>query len=49
MSSSYDFTVRLWNLESGDQVKLLTGHEDQVGNQESQKKTKKIEFNSKIC
>ncbi|XP_037544478.1 coronin-7 [Nematolebias whitei] len=30
VSSSYDFTVRLWNLESGDQVKLLTGHEDQV-------------------
>ena len=31
VSSSYDMTVRLWNLESGEQVKLLTGHEDQVG------------------
>uniref|UniRef100_A0A3Q3AQR6 Coronin n=1 Tax=Kryptolebias marmoratus TaxID=37003 RepID=A0A3Q3AQR6_KRYMA len=30
VSSSYDFTVRLWNLESGEQVKVLTGHEDQV-------------------
>uniref|UniRef100_A0A8C6TIH6 Coronin n=1 Tax=Neogobius melanostomus TaxID=47308 RepID=A0A8C6TIH6_9GOBI len=30
VSSSYDLTVRLWNLDSGDQVKLLTGHEDQV-------------------
>ncbi|KAM6904962.1 coronin-7-like isoform 1-T1 [Xenentodon cancila] len=30
VSSSYDLTVRLWNLESGEQVKLLTGHEDQV-------------------
>ncbi|KAM9392654.1 coronin-7 [Pholidichthys leucotaenia] len=29
-SSSYDLTVRLWNLEDGEQVKLLTGHEDQV-------------------
>ncbi|XP_067471511.1 coronin-7 isoform X1 [Thunnus thynnus] len=30
VSSSYDLTVRLWNMESGEQVKLLTGHEDQV-------------------
>uniref|UniRef100_A0A8D0A6C3 Coronin n=1 Tax=Sander lucioperca TaxID=283035 RepID=A0A8D0A6C3_SANLU len=30
VSSSYDLTVRLWNLESGEQVKLLTGHQDQV-------------------
>ncbi|KAM7371987.1 hypothetical protein PAMP_009187 [Pampus punctatissimus] len=30
VSSSYDFTVRLWNLDSREQVKLLTGHEDQV-------------------
>lgn len=31
VSSSYDLTVRLWNLESGEQVKILTGHQDQVG------------------
>lgn len=30
VSSSYDLTVRLWNLESREQVKLLTGHQDQV-------------------
>ncbi|XP_045885584.1 coronin-7-like isoform X1 [Micropterus dolomieu] len=30
VSSSYDLTVRLWNLETGEQVKLLTGHQDQV-------------------
>ncbi|XP_043955902.1 coronin-7-like isoform X2 [Gambusia affinis] len=30
VSSSYDLTVRLWNLESGEQVKILTGHQDQV-------------------
>eukprot|EP00064_Thunnus_orientalis_P012365 superscaffoldBa00001888_g12400 len=30
VSSSYDLTVRLWNMESGEQVKLLSGHEDQV-------------------
>lgn len=30
VSSSYDLTVRLWSLDSGEQVKLLTGHEDQV-------------------
>ncbi|XP_061604705.1 coronin-7-like isoform X1 [Phyllopteryx taeniolatus] len=29
-SSSYDLTVRLWNLEDGEQVQLLTGHQDQV-------------------
>lgn len=30
VSSSYDLTVRLWNMESGEQVKVLTGHQDQV-------------------
>ncbi|KAJ0001383.1 hypothetical protein NQD34_006403 [Periophthalmus magnuspinnatus] len=30
VSSSYDLTVRLWNLESGEEVKVLSGHEDQV-------------------
>ncbi|XP_051905594.1 coronin-7-like isoform X1 [Hippocampus zosterae] len=30
VSSSYDLTVRLWNLEDGEQVQLLTGHRDQV-------------------
>uniref|UniRef100_A0A8D3DBA1 Coronin n=1 Tax=Scophthalmus maximus TaxID=52904 RepID=A0A8D3DBA1_SCOMX len=30
VSSSYDLTVRLWNLESGGEVKILTGHQDQV-------------------
>ncbi|XP_075999218.1 coronin-7 [Genypterus blacodes] len=30
VSSSYDFTIRLWDLESGEQVNLLTGHQDQV-------------------
>ncbi|XP_068191934.1 coronin-7-like isoform X1 [Antennarius striatus] len=29
-SSSYDLTVRLWNLDSGDEVKVLTGHQDQI-------------------
>uniref|UniRef100_G3PBH3 Coronin n=2 Tax=Gasterosteus aculeatus aculeatus TaxID=481459 RepID=G3PBH3_GASAC len=29
-SSSYDLTVRLWNLEAEEQVKLLTGHQDQI-------------------
>uniref|UniRef100_A0AAZ3PZ70 Coronin n=1 Tax=Oncorhynchus tshawytscha TaxID=74940 RepID=A0AAZ3PZ70_ONCTS len=29
-SSSYDQTVRLWNLESGDEVKVLRGHQDQI-------------------
>ncbi|XP_061701772.1 coronin-7-like isoform X1 [Syngnathoides biaculeatus] len=29
-SSSYDLTVRLWNLRDGEQVRLLTGHQDQV-------------------
>ncbi|KAM9783455.1 coronin-7-like isoform X1 [Syngnathus typhle] len=29
-SSSYDLTVRLWNLREGRQVQLLTGHRDQV-------------------
>lgn len=31
VSSSYDSTVRLWNLESEEEVKVLTGHQDQVG------------------
>lgn len=31
MSSSYDSTVRLWNLDSEEEVKVLTGHQDQVG------------------
>lgn len=31
VSSSYDFTVRLWNLESAQEVKVLKGHQDQVG------------------
>lgn len=30
VSSSYDLTVRLWSLDSGEEVKVLTGHEDQV-------------------
>uniref|UniRef100_A0A667YQK2 Coronin n=1 Tax=Myripristis murdjan TaxID=586833 RepID=A0A667YQK2_9TELE len=30
VSSSYDLTVRLWDLEKGEQVKVLTGHQDQV-------------------
>lgn len=30
VSSSYDLTVRLWNVENGEQVKVLTGHQDQV-------------------
>ncbi|XP_075942074.1 coronin-7 isoform X1 [Anarhichas minor] len=29
-SSSYDLSVRLWNLENREQVKLLTGHQDQI-------------------
>uniref|UniRef100_UPI003AAE8195 coronin-7-like isoform X2 n=1 Tax=Centroberyx gerrardi TaxID=166262 RepID=UPI003AAE8195 len=30
VSSSYDQTVRVWDLEAGEQVNLLTGHQDQV-------------------
>lgn len=30
VSSSYDLTVRLWSLETGEQVKQLSGHQDQV-------------------
>ncbi|XP_057672964.1 coronin-7-like isoform X3 [Corythoichthys intestinalis] len=30
VSSSYDLTVRIWNLEDGEQVQILTGHQDQV-------------------
>uniref|UniRef100_A0A6Q2Z8X3 Coronin n=1 Tax=Esox lucius TaxID=8010 RepID=A0A6Q2Z8X3_ESOLU len=29
-SSSYDLTVRLWDLESGREVKVLRGHNDQI-------------------
>lgn len=29
-SSSYDLTVRLWNLGTGEEVKRLSGHQDQV-------------------
>ncbi|XP_062874509.1 coronin-7 [Trichomycterus rosablanca] len=29
-SSSYDMTVRLWNLETGKEVKKLSGHQDQI-------------------
>ncbi|KAL0993440.1 hypothetical protein UPYG_G00107900 [Umbra pygmaea] len=29
-SSSYDLTVRLWDLQSGSQVKVLRGHQDQI-------------------
>ncbi|XP_059204248.1 coronin-7 [Centropristis striata] len=30
VSSSYDLSVRMWNVESGEQVKVLTGHQDQI-------------------
>ncbi|KAM9780059.1 coronin-7 [Neosynchiropus ocellatus] len=30
VSSSYDLTVRLWNLATGEEVKVLSGHQDQV-------------------
>ncbi|XP_034047077.1 coronin-7 isoform X1 [Thalassophryne amazonica] len=30
VSSSYDLTVRLWDVQRGEQVKLLSGHQDQV-------------------
>lgn len=30
VSSSYDLTVRMYNVESGEQVKVLTGHQDQI-------------------
>ncbi|XP_036408139.1 coronin-7-like isoform X1 [Megalops cyprinoides] len=29
-SSSYDLTVRLWDLDAGEEVKLLRGHQDQI-------------------
>ncbi|KAA0706137.1 Coronin-7 [Triplophysa tibetana] len=29
-SSSYDLTVRLWNIETGEEVKRLSGHQDQI-------------------
>uniref|UniRef100_A0A8C2KVT1 Coronin n=1 Tax=Cyprinus carpio TaxID=7962 RepID=A0A8C2KVT1_CYPCA len=29
-SSSYDLTVRLWNLGTGEEVKRLSGHQDQI-------------------
>ena len=31
VSSSYDLTVRLWDLGTGQEVKVLSGHQDQVG------------------
>ncbi|KAM4598732.1 coronin-7 [Polymixia lowei] len=30
VSSSYDLTVRLWDLETGEQVSVLKGHQDQI-------------------
>ncbi|XP_066497834.1 coronin-7 isoform X1 [Hoplias malabaricus] len=30
VSSSYDMTVRLWDLNTGDQLKKLSGHQDQI-------------------
>ncbi|XP_072549186.1 coronin-7 isoform X2 [Salminus brasiliensis] len=30
VSSSYDMTIRLWNLDTGDEVKKLSGHQDQI-------------------
>ncbi|KAL2101708.1 hypothetical protein ACEWY4_003469 [Coilia grayii] len=30
VSSSYDLTVRLWDVQSGQEVKKLLGHEDQI-------------------
>ncbi|XP_056144758.1 coronin-7-like isoform X2 [Lampris incognitus] len=30
VSSSYDLTVKLWDLEKREQVSLLTGHQDQI-------------------
>uniref|UniRef100_A0A8C5H9M2 Coronin n=1 Tax=Gouania willdenowi TaxID=441366 RepID=A0A8C5H9M2_GOUWI len=30
VSSSYDLTIRLWDLKRGKEVKLLTGHDDQI-------------------
>lgn len=47
MSSSYDLTVRLWNLESREQVKLLTGHQDQVGDRNKVKCRKKKQVTAK--
>lgn len=29
-SSSYDLSLRLWDLEAGEEVKLLQGHQDQI-------------------
>ncbi|OCT64354.1 coronin-7 [Xenopus laevis] len=29
-SSSYDFTIRIWNLQTGKDVHVLRGHEDQI-------------------
>lgn len=34
VSSSYDLTVRLWDVDSGEEVKILSGHQDQVGDQD---------------
>ncbi|XP_053370623.1 coronin-7-like isoform X3 [Clarias gariepinus] len=30
VSSSYDMTVRMWNLETGQEIKKLSGHQDQI-------------------
>ncbi|XP_036445907.1 coronin-7-like isoform X1 [Colossoma macropomum] len=30
VSSSYDMTVRLWDLDTGNEVKKLSGHQDQI-------------------
>ncbi|KAJ3601697.1 hypothetical protein NHX12_032664 [Muraenolepis orangiensis] len=30
VSSSYDLTVRLWDLAKGEEVKVLSGHQDQI-------------------
>ncbi|KAI4890469.1 hypothetical protein NFI96_021847 [Prochilodus magdalenae] len=30
VSSSYDMTVRLWDVETGNEVKKLSGHQDQI-------------------
>uniref|UniRef100_A0A671Y8T9 Coronin n=1 Tax=Sparus aurata TaxID=8175 RepID=A0A671Y8T9_SPAAU len=30
VSSSYDLTVRLWDVDSGEEVKILSGHQDQI-------------------
>ncbi|MHC5825765.1 MAG: WD40 repeat domain-containing protein, partial [Nostoc sp.] len=29
-SGSYDHTIKLWNLATGEQIRTLTGHSEQV-------------------